>query len=206
MRRVQSTDGSTDRVSTPVRRRSLLASSGYVAALALGGCLGDSGDGPGNGAPAAVTIPEGATCDVCGMTIQQHPGPTTQVFYADQRPSGHDNPARFDSTWEAYRYEFERDDRGWEAVAFYVTDYSAVDYEVFEDGDDLLVTRHHEASAFTSAAEVTYVVDSEVQGTMGRDLVGFGTRSDAESFQSEYGGSLTTHDGVTAEVVAGLGQ
>lgn len=206
MRRARSTSGSTDRVAASVRRRSLLTTAGSVAALALGGCLGGSGDGPSDDPPAAVTIPDGATCDVCGMTIRQHPGPTTQVFYADQRPSGHDNPARFDSTWEAYQYEFERENRGWEDVAFYVTDYSAVDYEVFEDGGDLLLTRHHEASAFASAAEVSYVVDSEVQGTMGRDLVAFGTRSDAESFQSEHGGSLTTHDGVTPEVVAGLGR
>ena len=206
MRREQPTAEPTDSGSVPVRRRSLLATGGSVAALAIGGCLGDAGDEADGDAPAAITIPEGAACEVCGMTIRQHPGPTTQIFYREQRPSGHDNPARFDSTWEAYQYEFERDDRGWEEVAFYVTDYSAVDYELFEDGGDLLLTRHHEASAFAPATEVTYVVDGAVKGTMGRDLIAFGTRSDAESFRDEHGGSLTPHDGVTPEVVAGLGR
>lgn len=201
----RSTRESDDVGRVRVRRRPLLAAAGGATSLAVGGCLG-SGSGAGSDAPAAVTIPEGATCDVCGMTIRQHPGPTTQIFYAEQRPGGHDNPARFDSTWEAYRYAFERADRGWAEVAFYVTDYAAVDYAVFEDGDDLLVTRHHRASAFAPASEVTYVVDSDVKGTMGRDLIAFGDRDEAEAFRSEHGGSLTAHDGVTAETVAGLGR
>ena len=139
------------------------------------------------------------------MTIRQHPGPSAEIFYADQEPNGHENPARFDSTWEAYQYEFERDSEGWDDVAFYVTDYSAVEYDTFDDGGDTLISRHHVGSSFAPATAVTYVVDSDVKGTMGRDLIGFRSQSDAEAFQSEFGGSLTGHDGVTPEVVAGLG-
>jgi len=193
--------------SVGVRRRPLLVAGAGAATLALSGCLGGGGGGGDDAdAPAAITVPEGATCDVCGMTIRQHPGPTTEIFYADQQPNGHDNPARFDSTWEAYQFEFERDEQGWADVAFYVTDYSAVDYEVFEEGGDTLISRHYEASAFAPASEVTYVVDSEVKGTMGRDLVAFTDRGDAESFRADHGGSLTTHDGVTPEVIGGLGK
>ncbi|MFB6090125.1 MAG: nitrous oxide reductase accessory protein NosL [Halobellus sp.] len=191
---------------TAVPRRSVLIASTGTAAFALSGCLGGGNSGSNEEAPDAITVPEGATCDVCGMTIRQHPGPTTEIFYADHEPSGHENPARFDSTWEAYQYEFERDDRGWTDVAFYVTDYSAVDYETFQRGGDVFISRHYTASAFAPAGEVTYVVDSEVKGTMGRDLIGFGERADAESFRTEHGGSLTTHEGVTPEVVAGLGK
>ncbi len=189
------------------RRQFLLAGTGAFAA-SLGGCLGGDGsgdDGAGEEAPAAITIPEGATCDVCGMTIRQHPGPSAEIFYADHEPEGHENPARFDSTWEAYQYEFERDGEGWEDVAFYVTDYSAVDYETFEDGGDTLISRHYEAPSFASVADVTFVADSEVKGTMGRDLIAFGEEADAEAFQSEWGGSIVEHDGVTPEVIAGLG-
>ncbi|MFB6251235.1 MAG: nitrous oxide reductase accessory protein NosL [Halobellus sp.] len=201
-------DNRSDGWPSTYRRRVLLAGAGATT-LALGGCLGggESGDGSGDSdTPAAITIPQGATCDVCGMTIRQHPGPTTEIFYADEQPSGHENPARFDSTWEAYRYEFQRDEQGWHDVAFYVTDYSTVEYGTFEDGGDTFISRHYEASSFVATSEVTYVVDSEVKGTMGRDLIAFGERSDAESFKSDHGGSLTTHDGVTPEVVAGLGK
>ncbi|WP_256545175.1 nitrous oxide reductase accessory protein NosL [Halobellus inordinatus] len=190
--------------ATSVGRRRLLLASAGAATVSLTGCLGGGGGGN-TEPPAAVTIPETATCEVCGMVIRQHPGPSAEIFYKDRQPNGHENPARFDSTWEAYQYEFEKDDSGWEDVAFYVTDYSSVDYETYEDGGDILITRHFEASTFVSATDVTYVVDSEVKGTMGRDLIAFSNREDAESFQSEHGGSLTTHDGVTPEVVAGLG-
>ncbi|MFB6093087.1 MAG: nitrous oxide reductase accessory protein NosL [Haloquadratum sp.] len=186
-----------------VRRRRLLLATGGALSASLAGCLGGGGDGA--DAPDAVTVPEGATCDVCGMVIRQHPGPTTEIFYADHEPSGHDNPARFDSTWEAYQYEFEREGRGWTDTAFYVTDYSSVDYRITTDGGDKLISRHYRASAFAPASAVTYVVNSEVKGTMGRDLLGFTDRDDAESFKAEHGGSLTTHEGVTPEVIAGLG-
>lgn len=57
---------------------------------------------------------------------------------------------------------------------------------------------------FAAVTDVTYVVGSEVKGTMGRDLIGFTDRGDAEEFRSEYGGSLTSHGGVTPEVIADL--
>jgi nitrous oxide reductase accessory protein NosL len=140
------------------------------------------------------------------MVIPNHPGPSAEVFYPGREPAGHGNPARFDSTWEAYQFHFQRRDRGWTAAAFYVTDYSAVDYRLFTDGGDVLVSTHPEAEAFVAASEVTYVVDSEVKGAMGRDLIGFSDRADAEGFRAEHGGRLVTHDEVTPATVAGLGR
>ena len=180
------------------RRQVLLGGTAVLAALA--GC--GSGDGE---APEPVTLTTDDSCEVCGMVIPNHPGPTTEIFYADQQPSGHDNPARFDSTWEAFQYDFERRDRGWTRRAFYVTDYSAVDYELFSEGGDTFVSTHTEAEAFAAAESVTFVVDSEVIGAMGRDLIGFGDRADAESFRAEHGGSLVGLDDVTPEMIAQLG-
>jgi copper chaperone NosL len=137
--------------------------------------------------------------------IPNHPGPTSEIFYADEEPNGHPNPARFDSTWEAFQFDFERQNEGWSREAFYVTDYSAVDYEVFEDGGDTLVTTHPDSEAFADAEDVTFVVGSEVVGAMGRDLLAFGDEADAEAFQSEYGGDLATFGDVTESMVASLG-
>jgi len=143
---------------------------------------------------------------VCGMVIPNHPGPSAEIFYADERPSGHDNPARFDSTWEAFQYDFERGDRGWTREAFYVTDYSAVDYSVTEEGGDRVISTHPEAEAFADVESVTFVVGSAVKGAMGRDLIAFTERGDAESFADEYGGSLAAFDEVTPETIAQLGR
>jgi len=178
------------------RRQVLLGGTAVLAALA--GC--GSGDGD---VPEPVTLTTDDSCEVCGMVIPNHPGPSTEIFYADQQPSGHDNPARFDSTWEAFEYDFERD---WSVDAFYVTDYSAVDWSLSEAGGDRLISTHPEASAFVDAETVTFVVGSEIKGAMGRDLIAFSEQSDAESFRDEYGGSLAGFDDVTPETIAQLSQ
>ena len=184
-------------------RRQVLAAAGVASTVGLTGCLG--GDG-GSEPPDPVTLGTNADCDVCGMVIAQHPGPTAEIFYADQQPSGHDNPARFDSTWEAFQYDFERQNRGWERQVMYVTDYSAVDYDLTEDGGDLLISTHPEAEAFADASEVTFVAGSAVIGAMGRDLIGFGDEGDAAAFRDEHGGETYSLAEVTPEVVAGLGR
>ena len=186
-------------------RRRVLHGAGAVAIAGLAGCIGDGGGGSSDGedAPAAITVPDGATCDVCGMVIVQHPGPTSLIYYEDEEPAGHENPARFDSTWEAFQFDFERS--GWSRQAFYVTDYSAVDYEIRSDDGQQLISRHAAAGDFADATEVTFVVDSSVLGTMGRDLIAFSEESDAEAFAEEHGGDVGTIDDVTPELISTLG-
>ncbi|MFW5948291.1 MAG: nitrous oxide reductase accessory protein NosL [Halolamina sp.] len=169
-------------------------------AVGLAGCLGGGSDD----VPAAVSLPDDATCDVCGMVISEHPGPTAEIFYADQQPAGHDNPARFDSTWEAFQFDFEHED--WSREAFYVTDYATVDYEIRTDDDQEIISTHYDADSFVDATEVTFVAGSSVEGAMGRDLIAFSEEEDAESFQSEYGGDIVTFDEVTSELISTLGK
>lgn len=183
-------------------RRRLVAGGCSALVAGIAGCLGGGGD---SAPPAPVTLTGDDTCDVCGMVVPNHPGPSAEIFYADHRPSGHDDPARFDSTWEAFDYDFDRRDRGWSRRAFYVTDYSTVDYRLLHRGGDVLVSTHPEADAFVDATTVTFVVDSEVNGAMGRDLIGFSARADARSFRDDHGGDLTGFGDVTRETIAALG-
>jgi nitrous oxide reductase accessory protein NosL len=189
-------------------RRRLCTVLAAGAATALAGCSGGGGSNGGQttgDVPAAVTLTTDDACEVCGMIIPNHPGPTTEIFYPGREPSGHENPARFDSTWEAFQYDFDRQDEGWERAVMYVTDYSAVDYDVFEESGDKLISTHPQAESFTTAAEVTFVAGSEVKGAMGRDLIAFSAAADAESFEGEYGGERVTVDEVTPELIAQLG-
>ncbi|RXK49226.1 nitrous oxide reductase accessory protein NosL [Halorientalis pallida] len=189
--------------STSSRRAVLLSGAGLAVALA--GCVGDDGtDGTDSDAPDPVTLTRADQCELCGMVIPNHPGPVAEVFYAEQRPSGHGNPARFCSTWEAFTYDFERRDRGWERTAFYVTDYSAVDYDLITDAGDTLISTHVAASAFAGATEVTFVVGSEVKGAMGRDLIGFSGQDDAAAFRREHGGELGTFEEITEATIGQL--
>ncbi len=184
------------------RRRSVLLGAG--ALVSFSGCLGIGGHTD-TDAPAAVTPSDTATCDVCGMVIYQHPGPTAEIFYASHSPNGHDNPAQFDTTWEAYQYYFRQKKQGWERTAFYVTDYSSVEYEISKDGGNKSITRYLKKDVFALVDAVTYVVGSSVHGAMGKDLIAFTSKEDAKSFQSKYGGKLAPHDEVTPDVIASFG-
>jgi len=180
-------------------RRSVLAAFGTGIA-ALAGC---SGGGTDADPPDPITLTTDHACDVCGMIIPTHPGPSAELYYADADPAGHENPARFDSTWEAFQFDFERSD--WERTAFYVTDYAAVDYEVRTDDGQRLISTHPAAEAFVAADSVTFVAGSEVVGAMGRDLIGFSDADAAAAFRDQYGGSLVELDEVSRELVASLG-
>jgi copper chaperone NosL len=180
-------------------RRRVLSGAGAVLASGLAGCLG----GGGGEAPDPVTLSEDADCDVCGMVISQHPGATAEIFYADVDPAGHDNPARFDSTWEAFQFDFQHDD--WTREAFYVTDYSSVDYSIHTEQGQPVISTHYDRESFADATDVTFVVGSEVVGAMGRDLIGFADRDDATAFRDDHGGELAEFDEVTPEVVSSLG-
>ncbi|MFB6165415.1 MAG: nitrous oxide reductase accessory protein NosL [Haloarculaceae archaeon] len=193
-----------DRAIAGVPRRRVLA--GVAAGTAaLAGCSSGSDGGGGGDRPDPVTLTTDDQCEVCGMVIPNHPGPSTEIFYADHTPTGHPNPAHFDSTWEAFQYDFRRGDQGWQRSVMYVTDYSAVDYRIRTDQGDRLISRHPKASAFVAADDVTFVAGSAVKGAMGKDLIGFGERGDARSFADEHGGQLVGLGDVSRELIAQLG-
>lgn len=187
--------------ATGVPRRAVLLGAGAVLSGTVAGCLG----GDGAPAPDPVEIEADWSCDGCGMVITNHPGPNAEIYYADERPNDHDNPARFCSTWEAFQFDFEKRDAGWSREAFYVTDYSSVDYDVYQERGDTLITSHTDAGAFIDGRDVTFVVASDAKGAMGEDLVGFSNDVDAEDFAEQYGGDLVAFADVTRDTIAGLG-
>jgi nitrous oxide reductase accessory protein NosL len=199
--RQPSADG--ERGRRGIARRTVL---GGVAAIATAtaGCLGIGGSGDDEAVPDPVTLTQDDQCEVCGMVIPNHPGPTAQIFYAEETPSGHENPAHFCSTWEAFQYDFQREEEGWDRQVFYVTDYSAVAYDLITDAGDTLISTHVQADDYVDGEEVTFVAGSEVKGAMGRDLIGFSEESDAEQFQSDHGGTVVAFGDVTEQTIAEL--
>lgn len=193
--RARPNSGSPD---APVSRRTVLGAGVACGLCALAGCAGGGGS-----APAPVALDGSDTCDVCGMVIPAHPGPSSEIFYASREPNGHANPARFDSTWEAFEFDFAREE--WTREAFYVTDYSSVAYDIRVDAGQKLISRHVGAEAFVDAESVSFVAGSSVVGTMGEDLIGFSSRADAESFQDDHGGDITTFSAVTPTTISQLG-
>ncbi|MEY7850389.1 nitrous oxide reductase accessory protein NosL [Natrarchaeobius sp. A-rgal3] len=184
-----------DCAGTARSRRRVLGGIAAVAAGGLAGCLGDDGDDePEPTQP--IALGDGATCDVCGMVIEEHFGPAGQLYFADGEPADRDGPARFDSIVELATYLEERTRRGWELRAAFVTDYSSVDYDLEERNGTTYVSSHVEASAFADATDCSYVVDSAVEGAMGPDYVPFSREADAAAFADEHGGDVRSWDGL----------
>lgn len=186
----------------PTRRRVLRASAVGIGA-SLAGCVdGFAGDGGGD-APDPVSLADERDCDSCGMVIGNHPGPNGQLFFEGEGPAGHENPARFDSLKRCFfPYRLERERRGRTVVAGYVTDYSAVEYDVSTRGGAATISSHADAASFARAEELRYVVDSDVEGAMGPDFVPFSEAADAESFADEYGGRVVGYEDIDEGLLA----
>ncbi|WP_324761068.1 nitrous oxide reductase accessory protein NosL [Haloarcula montana] len=182
-----------NRTRGPTRRDVL---TGTAALLTLAGC--QSGGEP----SAPVTIAADENCDQCGMVISEHPGPVGETYYRNNTPTRHGEPARFCSTICTYRHRFAKEQEGWTPATTFLTDYSAVDYEVRTDGGATVLTRHLDASAFAASTELTVVANSDVESAMGTAIVPFGDEGDAESFTEEYGGQTLPAEDIQRELVS----
>lgn len=183
-------DESPPRHTRAPRRRVLsgIAGCSVVALVGLAGCLGDEQADEDPAEPIGLT--GGLTCDVCGMVIEDHPGPAAQAFYADGRPDDRDGPVRFDSVVELVTDNADREEMGWELRAVFVTDYSAVSYDLHDVDETTFISVHPEAEHFVDGVDAHYVVGSDVFGAMGEEYLPFSDRSDAEDFTADHGGRV----------------
>ncbi len=189
-RHVHSNGTDCDHAHPPTRRAVLTAGASAV----LAGLAGCTSFGGGPSAPEPIALDAGQACDNCGMVIQKHPGPVGQVFFEENAPEGHENPAYFDALKQCmFPYRLERENRGWSVAAQYATDYSGVDYDVTGEGGETYISSHVAADAFAPAAELYYVVESEVRGAMGPDFVPFSAEDDATAFAGAYGGEVVEY-------------
>lgn len=185
-------------MSTPDRdpvidRRRVLGFVGTAAFGSAAGCLG------GESVPEPVALDEGQSCDNCGMVIEDHPGPTGQIFFESNSPEGRDGPAWFCSTVCTYDYRFDRVDAGWTPVVTYLTDYSTVDYEV--GGEENTISAHLEAEAFAPDSELTLVIRTDVTGAMGDAIIPFSDETEAADFADTYGGETIAASEIPRELI-----
>ncbi|MXV63203.1 nitrous oxide reductase accessory protein NosL [Natronorubrum sp. JWXQ-INN-674] len=173
-------------------RRRLLAGTASLAAAGLAGCLGDEGTDDSPAEP--ISLADGQSCDACGMVIADHFGPAGQLFYADGRPEERDGPLRYDSLSELVVARDEHEAQGGELRGAFVTDYSSVDYDLAEHDGTPHISTHAEEAAFADATELYYVVESDVHGAMGPDLLPFSDRGDAERVADDHGGDVREWD------------
>lgn len=180
-----------------VDRRTVLTAVGGGSLLGLAGCLGGNQE-----LPAAVSLDDGQACDQCGMVIEEHPGPTGQVFFEDHPPD-RDGPAWFCSGSCTYTYRFDREAEDAVPIGTYLTDYSTLEYTVDDDAEPS-ISAHLAADDYVPEAELSVVAGSDVIGAMGPDLIPFSDGADADSFAEEYGGEVLAATDVDRELVDSL--
>ena len=179
------------------RRTTLAAFGSVVGTGSLAGCFG------GSNRPEPVDLSGGKADDQGGMIIGKHGGPNGQIFYANNAPEGHDNPAWFHTlAFGLFRYYFRHERRGWEARAIYVTDYSLVDYELERRDGRQYMPAPTAAGTFGDATTMTYVMESGVHGGMGPELLPFSVAENAGAFVERHGGRTVTFDDVTPQLIA----
>lgn len=147
-----------------LRRLTLL-----LAILLLAAC----GEAPDTAATQpAVAIEAADECHLCGMIIEEHPGPKGQLYLRT------DTAARkFCSVAEMFTFllQPEYSER---IGAAYVHDVAAGTWAVPND------------EAFVPAREAWYVLGHQQPGSMGHALASFRQRADADAFAEAHGGRV----------------
>ncbi len=164
----------------PVRARGLMPVAALLAAMLVCGALPA---GAAEGAHAGFVAPaKKDKCPVCGMFVAGYPAWLAETVFA----KGY---AVFDGPKDMFRFLFDPGaflpgGAALETRAVFVTDYYTLD---LIDGK----------TAF-------YVYGSDVYGPMGKELIPFADRKDAEGFLQDHKGQKVLTFDMVKSVMAGL--
>lgn len=134
------------------------------------------------GTPGAP--PRTAKCPVCGMLVAKYPDWLATVVYRDGTTAYFDGPKDL-FTYYLNRAKYDPARMRQEIAVVTVKDYYTL--------------------ATIDARKAYFVTGSDVLGPMGKELVPFAKREDAENFRSDHQGHRTFHfSEITADLVRSL--
>ena len=116
---------------------------------------------------APPTVPRDAKCPVCGMFVAKYPDWNASAVYRDGRKIFFDGPKDL-CKYYLNPQKYDPTARRAEIVALSVRDYYSL--------------------AVIDARLAYFVVGSNVMGPMGRELIPFAKKGDAEGFQADHQG------------------
>ncbi|MDZ7851610.1 MAG: nitrous oxide reductase accessory protein NosL [Halomonas sp.] len=137
---------------------------------------------------AAVPIEDGDSCHVCGMLINEHPGPKGEAFLGSQGEA-----LKFCSTLDLFTF-LKQPENETRLSHAYVHDVAAAPWATPDD------------EAFVRASEAVYVVGHDRRGSMGHTLASFAEQADAETFREAHGGELVSFDEIDLDLLGRLGR
>lgn len=189
-----------------MQRRHFLAGTTALASIGLAGCLDAIGGSGSAEVPDPVDLSGGKFDDQGGMEIGPHGGANGQIFYEDEVPEDRgEGPFWFHTLVSGlFPHYFDHTDRGWDVDVVYVTDFSAVEYEIREREGMATMPSPTAPETFADATDLVYVAESEVMGGMGPALHPFSDDGDAEAFIDSYGGRTFEFDEIDRTLIEGL--
>lgn len=121
-------------------------------------------------------------CPVCGMVVSKYPAWIASVVYKDAHAH------HFDGAKDMFKYLFD--------LKRYAPGHRP------EDIVQIGVTEYYEVKRI-DARQAWFVIGSDVLGPMGRELIPFANRADAEEFRSDHKGKQILHFNEVTRAVIG---
>lgn len=134
----------------------------------------------------ALAVQKGDICTVCGMEIDNQPGPRAEAYLAGK-------PVKFGSTRDFMGF-VTQPDIVHQLGRLYVQDVARIDWQ-HPTGDP---------HSFVDARTAYYVGWQNLAGEMGPTFASFTRKSDAEAFRRSHGGALLRFEQITPDLVAQL--
>ncbi|MFQ3230543.1 nitrous oxide reductase accessory protein NosL [Reinekea sp.] len=137
-----------------------------------------------NSAIQAAAIESSDQCHLCGMVIQNFPGPKGQLAL-----KGDETTRKFCSNRDAFTYYLQPENQH-RKQAIFVHDMSKTPWES--------PTNDH----FIAAENAFYVYGSNRKAAMGIALASFSSMDSAHEFKAEFGGEMVKFEDITLELLA----
>jgi copper chaperone NosL len=123
-------------------------------------------------------------CPVCGMFVYKYPDFVAEIIFRDS------SYAVFDGAKDMFKYYFN------------LSKYNP--QKTLRDIDSLYVTDYYDL-VLTDARQAFYVIGSDVYGPMGKELIPFVHRPDAQEFMRDHrGNAILQFREITPKTIEGL--
>jgi copper chaperone NosL len=133
-----------------------------------------------------VHVHDGQECDLCGMIINQFPGPKGQLF-----TRGNNQPLAFCSTRDMFAYALQPEHKH-RVQSVFVHDVSTAEW-----GD-------MSQAKYIDAKQAYFVIGHNQLGAMGPTLAAFADLGAAEQFVKDHGGEIKRFEDIDQSVLNGM--
>jgi copper chaperone NosL len=159
----------------------------FLGSLFFGVASCSKPDQAANAIQQVVAIESGDECHLCGMIIDNFPGPKGQLYQRSQS-----EVKKFCSTRDMFAYLLDPE-RTHNIQSAFVHDMAVTPWD------------HPKEDVYIDARLAWYVIGHNRKGAMGPTLASFAKETHAKVFSDQYGGKLYRFDQLNLQLITGMG-